>query len=513
MKLLENLTTDKRKVLMAAVLILAAAAFLRFYDIHWSFSNNGVDEGIMLERARMVGQGFGLYTELPCDQAPLVILIGSVFDGDVIVLRSLAAALGLLAVAACMLASRKQQGDVAMLVTGVLLAVDFALLRESRLFSLDGMSTSFLALSLPLFLHYLRKGSLVALTLAGLFVGLSTASKLFGGVALLGMILYMLLQFRKSAEEARDVRRKTIDLAVLMGAAALPLAVLLLALGPSDMLNGMLFDQGHRAFDLEMKLSIPAFFGLNLAYALPLVHARRMWSHSKEARFLLVLTAVLLADFTLQPLVFLHHMVLMSPGLAILSGMFIAHEYETKKGTIAEDIRTNDRKKRISEFRAVMAIALVGILVSAGLASYGIAAQEKPGQLVYGEKVAAWTTPDDWIISGDPLITSYAGRLTPPSMVNVGTRVYPELTESEVEAAIVGYNVSVFVICYRFFESDMSGVAFFLEDHDYGKVSGAFMGEWSRSAIETYENEQTPWVFVRDDIIALHDLPTEGWMV
>src|SRR3990170_4601745 len=117
MKLLENLTTDRRKVLIAVVLILASAAFLRFYNINWSFSNNGVDEGIMLERARMVSQGYGLYTELPCDQAPLVILIGAAFDGDVVVLRALTATLSLLAIAACMLASKKQQGNVAMLVT------------------------------------------------------------------------------------------------------------------------------------------------------------------------------------------------------------------------------------------------------------------------------------------------------------------------------------------------------------------------------------------------------------
>lgn len=512
MKLLENLTTDKRKVLIAVVLVLAAAAFLRFYNISWSFSNNGVDEGIMLERARMVNQGYGLYTELPCDQAPLVFLVGSVFEGDVVVLRVLTAALSLAAIAACMLASKKQQGNVAMLVTGVLLAIDFALLRESRLFSLDGISTSFLALSLPLFLHYLRRGSRAALVFAGLFVGLSTASKLFGGVALLGMLVFMLLQLSLIRRENQKASRTITDLVILLAAAAAPLAVLLVALGPSDMLNGMLFDQGHRGFDLAMKLSIPAFFGLNLAYALPLVYARRMWAHSKEARFLLILTVVLLADFVLQPLVFLHHMVIMSPGLAILAGMFIAQKPEAIKGQLVERTITIDRKKGTSVSRAFLAVLLVGIVVSAGLAAYGLFAQGKPSQLVYGEKIAAWTTPSDWIISGDPLITSYAERLTPPGLVNVGTRVYPVLTVSEVEDAIIEYDVSVFVLCYRFFESDMYGVAFFLEEHNYGKASAAFMGKWSTSAVETYENDQAPMVFVRNDIIELFDIPTEGWI-
>jgi len=510
MKLLENLTTDRRKVLAVALLILATAAFLRFYNIGWSFSNNGVDEGIMLERARMVSSGYDLYTELPCDQAPLAFLIGSVFEGDVVALRVLTAALSLVAIAACMLASKKQMGNLAMIVTGILLAVDFALLRESRLFSLDGISTAFLALSLPLFLHYLRHGSRIALASAGLLVGLCTASKLFGGVALLGMLLFMLIEYWRSRDEKKKLRRTITDLVVLTAATALPIAVLLFFLGPSEMLDGMVFDQGHRAFDLAMKLSIPAFFGLNLAYAFPLLYARRMWAHSKEARFLLVLTVVLLADFIVQPLVFLHHMVLMSPGLAILSGMFIADVYDTRKEALTQVDKLTMSKKMISGSRALKAVLLVGILISAGIASYGLAAQGKPAQLMYAEKIAEWTTPEDWIISGDPLITAYAERRTPPSMVNVGTRVYPGMNITDVENAIVEYDVAVFVLSYRFAQPDMAfGLMLFMGTHGYVLVSLEFMGEWSRSAIEGDENVETPLVLVRFDIMMAFDIPVE----
>jgi len=509
--LLENLTTDKRKVLVVVVLILAAAAFLRFYHIGWSFSNNGVDEGIMLERARMVSAGYGLYAELPCDQAPLAFLIGSFLEGDVLALRVLTASFSMVAIAACMIASKKQQGNIAMIVTGLLLAVDFSLLRESRLFSLDGLSTFFLAMALPPYLHYLRKDSRVALFLAGVLVGLSAATKLFGGLALVAMLLFMVVEQWRVGRHSRTASRVIFDVLVLIVGAALPIVRLLLALGPSDMLNGMVFDQGHRQFDLVMKLSIPIFFGLNLAYALPLVFARRMWVHSKEARFLLILTGVLLANFVLQPLVFLHHMVVMSPGLAILSGILVAHELEIKKGLYVERAETVSGKKGISETRVIMAISIVGILVSAGLASYGIAAQQKPGQWEYAEKIAQWTTPDDWIISGDPLVTAYAERLTPPLMVNVGTRIYPELTLGEVESAVAEYDVAVFLLSYRFLENDMTGLAQFLADHGYEKVSEAFMGDWHGSAFSAFEKAGAPMVFVRNDIVVEFDLPTEAW--
>ncbi len=508
MKLLENLTTDKRKVLAIVVLILAVAAFLRFYHIDWSFSNNGVDEGIMLERARMVSAGYGLYTELPCDQAPLAFLIGSLFDGNVIALRTLTAALSMVAIAACMISSKKQQGNLAMIVTGVLLAADFSLLRESRLFSLDGISAFFLAMALPLFLHYLRKDSRIALFLAGLLVGVSAATKLFGGVALVGMLVFMVVEKWKGTDRSKPASKTLVDILILIVSAAAPIIRLLLALGPSEMLNGMVFDQGHREADLTMKLSIPIFLGLNIAYALPLLYFRRVWKHSKEARFLLILTAVLLVDFVLQPLVFLHHLVLMSPGLAILSGMFIAHEVESKKGLRTQNSTDVLGKKGMPETKAFVAFAMVGILVSAGLASYGIAAQQRPGQITYAERISEWTTAGDWIISGDPLITAYAERITPPGMVNVGTRIYPVLTIGDVEAAVLEFDVAVFLISYRFLEDDMSSLPQFLADHGYERVADSYMGVWHNSAFAAFEDARAPVAFVRGDIVEAFDLPT-----
>ena len=233
---------------------------------------------------------------------------------------------------------------------------------------------------------------------------------------------------------------------------------------------------------------------------------------------LLVLTVVLLADFIVQPLVFLHHLVLMSPGLALLTGMFIAqkHEsivqkYRTVKGPLEHKIEMLSLKKRRAEFAPFAAVLMIGIVVSSGLASYGLVAQDKPGQLVYGEKVAAWTSPDDWMISGEPLITSYAERLTPPSMVNVGTRVYPVMTGDDVLHAIFEYHPAVIMISYRFLEPDVFNVIFFLDSHGYSKVASDFMGEWSGSAFGAFEDAEAPMVFVRDDIIEAYDLPTEEW--
>lgn len=508
MALLQGILEDRRKLLAATLLVFLLAAFLRLYNVQWSFSNNGVDEGIMLMRARMLSEGFGLYSEIPCDQAPLALLVSAALQGDVLASRLLSAVLSVGAIAACMEAAKRTRGEMAMLAAGLILAVDFAFLRESRLFSLDAMSSYFLAFSLLPLLAYARGGSRPMLAMAGILLGLSAASKLYGAVAVAGVLAFMLAEIVAERRKGSPVRRRTLDAALLTVAAIIPLGVLLALLGPSEMLGGMIFDQGHREFDLLMKLSIPLYFAFNVLYVLPLVYARSLWGRSPEARVLLCVSLVLLLNFVLQPLAFLHNLVMMSPPLAVLVGLMIADVFEPEKANLNRRDEENVHKMSVRLRGTAIALFAVSIVVSAGVASYGLAVQGKPPQQVYGEVIASWTAEDDWVISGDPLIAAYAERSVPVSMVNMGTRIYPDITLQDVEAAIVENDVAVVVICYRLFEEDMAGLPLFLMENGYSRVSPSALGEWSSAAVETSENEQTPLVFVLDQIVDGLGLPT-----
>lgn len=312
----------------AVTFILLLAFVLRFSQISWSYSNNGIDEGIMLERSSLVASGYDLYKEVPCDQAPLAFLIGAAFDGDVVMLRTLVSVLSMLALIACMESARRIKGTTAMLATGVLLTVDFAFLRESRLFSLDGLASAFLAFAILLFILYIRKDSRTALVASGLFIGLSTSTKLLGVLGLAGVLIFLLLDIWRGKD---DRKRKSLDLVIVVASSAAPLAVMMAVLGPSEMIQGMVFNQGHRVFEPFLKLSIVAFFGLNLAYALPLAHVRAIWKKGPEMRFLLTLVAAILVFLVAQPLVFFHHMAILSPAIAILAGVFLADALDNKK--------------------------------------------------------------------------------------------------------------------------------------------------------------------------------------
>jgi 4-amino-4-deoxy-L-arabinose transferase-like glycosyltransferase len=507
MPMLEGVTTDRRKLVAAVIVILAVAAFVRFYHIQWSFSNNGIDEGVMLERSLMVSRGYHLYTELPCDQAPLAFYLGALFKGDVIPLRTLDAALSLLAIASCMEAARRIRGNAAMLITGILLTADFAVLRESRLYSLDGISSFFLAFSILFFTVYLQKGSRIALVGSGAMIGLSTTTKLFGVLGLLGIIIFMVLEMRR--EKARRPQM-AIDTLMLIIVAAIPMIVFLLFLGPSDMLQGMVFNQGSRSFDLFLKLSIPLYFGLNFAYALPLVYARSIWRMRPEVRFLLVTSFVVLAFMIFQPLVLFHHMVLLSPALAALTGVFVANGLGHKKDFAQIILPQSKSKKDRNPKWAIMVTLAVGLVISASLAAYGLGLQDRPWQNVYGERIGEITGPDDWVISGDPLVTAFAARQAPPGMVNLAYRMYPDFTIDDVESAVLGYNVSVVVLCYRL--NEFTQLPSFLVGHNYSLVSQDWIGHGARSVLDMPSDPYGPVsFFVRDDIVAAFHLPTTGF--
>ncbi len=453
--LLRGIASNRRKLIAAAALILVLAAFLRLYNIQWSFSDNGIDEGIMLERSLMVGRGYSLYTDIPCDQAPLAFYIGGLFDGSLLGLRLVVALLSIAAIGACMLAAKRIKGNIAMLATGLLLTVDFAFLRESRLFSLDMLAAAFAAFAILPFVSYLKSGSRLYLAPAGVMLGLSMASKLLGVLPLLGLVLFMVLERRTEQMKGRWLP----DIAQLVAFSAIPLAAFLVLLGPEEMIRGMVLDQGHRGFDLGLKLSILGYFGLNLAYILPFTRLGRLWKSGPAPRALLSVTAVTLAFMVLQPLTFFHHLVLMSPGLAILAGVVM--EDILSERACATHSKTEGSCARTSRGAApFVAALLIGVLASGGLAAYGLAAQGENSQYTYAEMIAGHSDANDFVIAGDPTIAALADRMAPPTAINLAYRVYPDVTLDTLEAAM-NDNVTVVVICYRL--NEIQG----LEDYLY----------------------------------------------
>lgn len=504
MSLLASLTETRRRTLVTIALILALAAALRFYNIGWSFSNNGVDEGVMLQRALLISRGFDLYTDLPCDQAPLAFYIGALLKGDVVTLRAVNAALSILAILACMVVARGIGGDVAMISTGLFLSVDFAFVRESRLFSLDGMAAYFLAFALLSFYYYVKRRERLAAFGTGMFLGLSAAAKLLGGLGLIAILLFFILEAMREKEFKLP---RALDLGVLLFASALPMAVFMYALGPSEMLQGMLFDQTHREFEPLFKLSILAFLGLNLTYILPMAYARELWAVGPEMRYLIVVAGVVLTFMLVEPLIFFHHMVMMSPALAILAGFVTAELVMYKKGHRKRSKLYHILKKDKTLRSFATLIIMVDVVASLGLALYGVAAQGEPNEIVFAQRLREITGEDEYVICGDPLIATYADRMTPPEVVNVAYRRYPQLTLDDVTRAIDEYNVSVVVMSFRL--QDVEGLAQYLLGNGFAIAVPYWVGLGDRTVLDLLEgNTDSTYFYVRYHVAVEHDIPT-----
>ena len=458
-------SAHQRRVVAALLCIVLAAVVLRLVNIGWSYSNNGIDEGVMVERVLMLDRGYSLYGDLPCDQAPLAFLVGSLFGGDVVSLRALTVLVSLVALGCCMYVSHRLGGTTAMLATGALLAVDFALVRESRLFSLDALSASFLAFSMVAFAMHLERRHMALLAIAGLFAGVACAFKLIGGLALVGILLFLLVGMMKKEMTRRTAMTGAFVVSV---SAAVPVVLLMLFLGPSEMLGGMVFDQGHREFDAMLKTSLLAYFGVNVAFVLPLIWATRVWRSGPRERFLLLLVLVVVAFMLIQPLVFLHHMVFLSPALSVLAGLVVSRSIGSKKHQL-ESISRISESKWVCNRRVVVAALTVSLVVSGGLSSYGLVAQGEPAQIAWGRQVAQLTSADEYVICGDPLIAAYADRMMPPEVVNVAERQYPELTLDRVCDAVTEYDVSLVLICYHL--NDFEGLPEFLESEGFAEVA------------------------------------------
>jgi hypothetical protein len=235
------------------------------------------------------------------------------------------------------------------------------------------------------------------------------------------------------------------------------------------------------------------FFGLNAAYLLPFLCWKRVWKLSPEARALMLVACTTLAYTIVQPLVFLHHMVLLSPPLAILSGVLVSGVVWTRKGVSSRSHWRIEPNKSCLPAGLVASFLVANLVVSGGLVGYGLAAQDKPILLWRAWVLESLSDEDDWVISGDPLIASEAGRLIPPEVVNVAYRRQPDLTLEDIESAIVEYDVSVVVVCYRL--NDMEGLEEMLDGQDFVLVAPDTIPKGEDPVLDLFQEGIDPVTF------------------
>ena len=450
--------SSRNKIIIALIILMFA---LRAYDIRDPFSTNGVDEGIHLLQAHMMHDGYNYYDDLQGDQAPLALLTFSVLDGNVLACRWISYALFFISSIFLFLIAQKFGKDVAFTAL-LILCLDFTLLRESRLASLDMFSATLLCIASFFILTYMEKHTMASLALSSLFLSLSVLTKVIP-VFLLLFLLFYLLFMRKDYRHAL----------LAMGVMCIPAAFLLLAFTPHQLIEGIILRQSHRGFDMYSKLSIAVFIASCFIY----LYTIRKWNwRDARIRYLLIWALLIFIPLMVQGRTLPHHFTFLSYPLAVLSAIAIHRGWNVKRKTV------------LSAFIAInLSAASVFIATAPEDISYDAA-----------HDVAALTDAGDMVISGNPLVTVLSHRTAPPNLTNVAEYHYPETTLQDVVYWLERNETKVVVLYYHLAEID--GLKEYLENsslwHFYEKIEGrgqmTFHGislQFSRDTYEIYVKE------------------------
>ncbi|MEA2053971.1 MAG: glycosyltransferase family 39 protein [Candidatus Thermoplasmatota archaeon] len=372
------------------ILFVVAAIFISFrlYNIENPFSTNGIDEGIHLVQARMVADGYNLYGDLGGDQAPLAILVFSLFRGDVMSARYLSSFLFLAAALSSFLIASRLRNKRAGVFVLLMLSLDFTLLRESRLASLDLFSASLLCISALFFIMYIDRASPRNIALASLFLSLSCMAKMIAApFAIMVSVIFLYHTVKK---------KKFFHLSLYALSFILPFLFSAFIFTPQELIDGVIFRQTGRGFDLGTKLSFLLFIGPSFIYMLSI---KRWDLKNKKIAFLVAWFLSIFVFLMVQGRTFQHHFAYVVFPAAILTAVALSDLPESSlKG-----------KGLLAAFVALNAVLFSSMILAA------------PHDMAYdvADEIKEITPSGSVIISGNPLVNVLADRNCPPNLTNL----------------------------------------------------------------------------------------------
>ncbi len=408
----------------------------------------GYDEGLYLTIARLVRSGYKLYTEVSHPHGPLLIVsLVSAFKvlgmsaaaGRFMVV--LYATIGLLIVA---LTARELGGWVSGLFAVVLLMLTPEFFRLSRAAMPDIPASSMATLAILSSLGYLRTGHRRWPLVAGFAFGVGCLFKLIIVPTLLPIGLAV-LYFHLRSQRLRSWPRLASDVALVSGAAILPILVCVLIYDPQALYEYLVTPtlRARTVFPLNVAangrwigeymldnagLSLLALWG-----ALLLLTRR-----SANAVMVIVWGAVVFLALIFQTPLFFHHMSTLLFPMAILGGQVI-----------------EDLGERLCRLRGPGGRWGVLLLLDLGVvAGYIVAlpvmfkdykllltAPTTSRQEDAVRFISSLTWPEDWIVTDDPAVAFWADRNVPPPLTDPSVRIINAgcLTDEQIISATEQY--------------------------------------------------------------------------
>ncbi len=457
-----------RTVLVLSAILLMIAILPRFFFPGHDISPNGVDEGIQIMAGRMMGYGYDLYDQINSVQPPGMLLVYGLIDNSPSFFRVLSSIASILIIGLVMFASSKAGGWKSMIASGSFLMIDIMFLLESRLASLDMFCLFWSVLGVALLIGYRETGHRGLLAISGLMIGISSMIKLFGVITFGAVGVVLLLDYLKYRWGSKPILSAIIlprrgghhirfsDLFVYsLGFFAVIIGIMM-HFGPMEVINSTIFNQMHRPI-APFPMKVSQF----LKYSLPVVPTMFFFFigvkdlYKRREGVVVIIGPIFLVYFLMQAMTFDHHLIFLSPMLALGAGLGTKRFLNRLSKFGHPGLMTF---ARIAPVLLIIAASSVGSGLILHVHFRGEPAQEKIAR--YIEEI---TLPDDFIISGDPLIPALANRKVPPSIVNVAKIQYPDITSEQLNRSVIEYGVKVVILTYHL--SEMEGFNLFVNDY------------------------------------------------
>ncbi|MFW9916472.1 MAG: ArnT family glycosyltransferase [Candidatus Thorarchaeota archaeon] len=458
---------SRQKDYCIAIGILIFAFAVRLYKIMVAVAPNGVDEGIHLMQGRLLAEGFSLYDETFSVQAPVAIFIYALINGEIFLAKLLSIVSSLITIALIMRLARKYTDTLGMTIAGLLLSAELFFLKESRLASIDMLCATFLVIGFFFLFRYVEGENRLNLVIAGFFLAVASLTKLLAVLPTIAIAAYLVWKKGRNSIP--------FQLGILTTVVAL-----LTPLNLRAAFEQIILAHTHKEWRglLDRFVIFAQYLVLNaVLIGLACVGIWAIFQDYREGKdrirrdFLLIWLLSLLFFMISLNNVMSHHLVLLSPILALLAafgGSKIASlEIWDLKLPESWPIKLPriqiDRSKAIGGLLAVIfAVSTLKVAIISSVVFLEPKPRENPEYLA-AEILEIITTPEDLVISGNPEIPLLAERNVPPELADTARNRYPPLTDEYLINRTIENNVAAVVIAYAMVE--FTEYMKFLETH------------------------------------------------
>lgn len=518
-KLQDRLIHSKRSDLYLAIILLLIASLPRFFYIGWDIHPNGVDEGVQIMAGRMADAGYDFYTQINTVQAPLMLAVYGAIEGDPVIFRIFSTLASLVILGCVLLVSKRIGGRHMMVAAGAFAAMDLMFLHESRLASLDMFCLLWITLGVAFYIKYRQSGKKWAIMLMGFSLAIGSMIKLFAVVAAGTMGILMFLDWvndtdlpllnkirtRRFLPQRDHGNVKFRHMVLLLLSFALVVLFIMTRFGIAETFEGMFLNQLNRPVSpFTRKVRYFGVFILLNSIAFPFFFFGLKKVYRRTEGIILILTFVFFFYFMFQATTWIHHFVFLSPGISVTAGAGVIElgkkvdRWRRKKAKVSKG---KLKFKTGRTFLYIQVVLLVLVAVIGGGFSLVVMERGQTAEYKAASLVEELTEPDDFVLSGDPLINAKADRPQPPPVVNVARLKYPDVTDDQLNDTTIIYGVEVVIIAYHL--AEMEGYVDFVETHYTLK---AIYRDNALPFMEDEEEEYKVYTLAEDSELRGHEL-------